>query len=169
MHTPWGRGWRPWSSVDLPSWCPHPSLWPWPIWPATCRTGHFPDRSNGRTVASTRDERGFVSTEMARNSWGVILDHEEDGILELRWLSSTAAMADDQFKETLELFAGQAEQAQRPFLLIDSTEFLHAIGQGVREWRDREIIPRYNADGPATFPTAWFIDRRHVLDWFRGD
>ncbi len=136
-----------------------------------------------------------MSTEMARNSWGVILDHEEDGILELRWLSSTAAMTDDQFKETLELFAGQAEQAQRPFLLIDSTEFLHAIGQGVREWRDREIIPRYNAagtskfaflvpegfpdametggqpmtDGPATFPTAWFIDRRHVLDWFRGD
>jgi hypothetical protein len=132
---------------------------------------------------------------MARNSWGVILDHEEDGILELRWLSSTAAMTDDQFKETLELFAGQAEQAQRPFLLIDSTEFLHAIGQGVREWRDREIIPRYNAagtskfaflvpegfpdametggqpmtDGPATFPTASFIDRRHVLDWFRGD
>src|ERR671918_190273 len=158
MHTPWGRGWRPWSSVDLPSWCPHPSLWPWPIWPATCRTGHFPDRSDGRTVASTRDERGFVSTEMARNSWGV-------------------------------------EQAQRPFLLIDSTEFLHAIGQGVREWRDRGIIPRYNAagpskfalllpegfpdaletggqpmtDGPATFPTASFIDRRHVLDWFRGD
>ena len=136
-----------------------------------------------------------MSTEMARNSWGVILDHEEDGILELRWLSSTAAMTDDQFKETLELFAGQAEQAQRPFLLIDSTEFLHAIGQGVREWRDREIIPRYNAagtskfaflvpegfpdametggqpmtDGPATFPTASFIDRRHVLDWFRGD
>src|SRR5919106_1623976 len=136
MHTPWGRGWRPWSSVDLPSWCPHPSLWPWPIWPATCRTGHFPDRSDSRTVAFTRDERGIVSTE-----------------------------------------------------------FLHAIGQGVREWRDREIIPRYNAagtskfaflvpegfpdametggqpmtDGPATFPTAWFIDRRHVLDWFRGD
>lgn len=136
-----------------------------------------------------------MATEVAENAWGVIIRHEDEGILELRWLPTTAEMSDEEFKATLRLFADQGERAQAPFLLIDATEFIHRFGEGVMEWRDRHIIPRYNAvgtkkfafhvpegspdvmeaegqpviDGPATFPTARFTDRQHALDWFRGD
>jgi hypothetical protein len=72
-----------------------------------------------------------------------------------------------------------------------ATDFGHRFGEGVMEWRDQQIIPRYNASGtkrfafhvpegfptameaggqpvidsPATFPTAWFTHRQHALDW----
>jgi hypothetical protein len=80
-------------------------------------------------------------------------------------------------------------------LLIDATDFGHRFGEGVMEWRDQQIIPRYNAsgtkrfafhvpegfpdameaggqpviDGPASFPTAWFTHRQHALDWLGDD
>jgi hypothetical protein len=124
----------------------------------------------------------------------VIPYHEDDGVLELRWLSSTAGMTDDDFKATLKLFANQAELATRRFLLIDATESVHAFGDGVGESRDREFISPYNdactskfaflvpegfadameargqpiVDVPATFPTAWFTDRLYALERFRG-
>jgi hypothetical protein len=133
-------------------------------------------------------------TESARNAWGVIVHHEPEGILELRWLPATATMSDDDFTTTLELFAAEAERARPPSLLIDATEFRHTPGPGVMEWRDREIIPRYNSAGctrfafhvregfpdaveaggspvvspPAQFPTAWFTGREHALDWLGG-
>lgn len=135
-----------------------------------------------------------MATEVAENAWGVIIHHEGEGVLELRWLATTADMTDEDFKTTLQLFANQGERAQAPFLLIDATEFGHRFGEGVMDWRDRHIIPRYNAagtkkfafhvpegstdvmeagvqpliEGPATFPTARFADRQHALDWFRG-
>jgi hypothetical protein len=65
-------------------------------------------------------------------------------------LPSTTEMSDD-FKATLELFAEQAERAGAPLLLIDATEFRHRFGEGVMAWRDRQIIPRYNASGTRRF------------------
>jgi hypothetical protein len=132
-----------------------------------------------------------MAAEVARNAWGIVSHHQQQGILELRWLPSTADMTDDGFKATLELFAEQAERAGTPLLLIDATDFRHQFGEGVMEWRDQQIIPRYNAsgtrkfafhvpegfpdameaggqpviDGPASFPTAWFTHRQHALDW----
>jgi hypothetical protein len=132
-----------------------------------------------------------MAAEVARNAWGILRHHQQQRILELRWLPSTAAMTDDDFKATLELFAEQAERTGTPLLLIDATDFGHRFGEGVMAWRDQHIIPRYNAsgtrkfafhvpegfpdameeggqpviDGPATFPTAWFTHRQHALDW----
>ena len=132
-----------------------------------------------------------MAVEVARNGWGIVSHHQEEGILELRWLASTADMTDDDFMATLELFAEHAERAGPPLLLIDATEFRHRFGEGVMAWRDRQIIPRYNApgtrrfafhvpegfpeameaggqpvvDGPASFPTAWFTVRQHALAW----
>jgi hypothetical protein len=132
-----------------------------------------------------------MAAEVARNGWGIVNHHQQQGILELRWLPSTTEMGDDDFKATLELFAEQAERAGAPLLLIDATEFRHRFGEGVMAWRDQHIIPRYNAsgtrrfafhvpeglpdameaggqpviDGPASFPTAWFTVRQHALDW----
>src|SRR5262245_19147238 len=88
--------------------------------------------------------RRSMAVELARNPWGIV-SQQQEGILELRWLPSTAEMTDDDFKATLELFAEQAERAGPPFLLIDATDFQHRFGEGVMAWRDRQINPRYNA------------------------
>jgi hypothetical protein len=126
--------------------------------------------------------------EVARNPWGVLLD--SDGILELRWLDSTATMSDGGFMATLCLFASEAEKRRPVGLLIDAVEFRHAFGSGVMEWRDAHIIPRYGAagirrfaflmppgfpnagreavEGPAIFPTRWFEERGAALEWLRA-
>ncbi len=132
-----------------------------------------------------------MSTKLAGNVWGEILHHKPDGILELRWLPSK--MTDGAFKATLALFALEAEKVRPSFLLIDATEFRHQFGPNVMQWRDDCIIPRYGAagakkfafhmpagfpntmeaggkeafEGPAIFPTAWFSERQHALDWFK--
>jgi hypothetical protein len=132
----------------------------------------------------------MIST-VAGNLWSKILYHGADRILELRWLPGE--MTDGAFKATLALYVWQAEQIRPPFLLIDATLFRHRFGPDVMQWRDDSIIPRYGAagvkkfafhmpegfpntieaggkevfEGPAIFPTAWFTDREHALDWFR--
>ena len=132
-----------------------------------------------------------MSSRVAGNAWGEILHHETDAILELRWLPSK--MTDGAFKATLALFAWEAERLRPLFLLIDATQFRHQFGPGVMQWRDDCIIPRYGAagvrkfafhvpagfpntieaggkeafEGPAIFPTTWFSERQHALDWFR--
>lgn len=136
-----------------------------------------------------------MPTELASNPWSVILHHQDDGILELRWLPSTAGMTDAGFKATLALFAFEAEKVRPLFLLIDALQFRHTFGEGVMHWRDDHIIPRYGAagtrklafhvpgdfpntmesggrealEGEAIFPTAWFCDRKNILEWFRKD
>ena len=132
-----------------------------------------------------------MSSKLAANVWGEILHHEADGILELRWLPGQ--MTDGAFKATLALYAFEAEKVRPAFLLIDATQFRHQFGPNVMQWRDDCIIPRYGAagakkfalhvpagfpgtieaggketyEGPAIFPTAWFSERKHALDWFR--
>jgi hypothetical protein len=80
-------------------------------------------------------------------------------------------------------------------MVIDATEFRHELGAGVAEWRDREIIPRYNSagvkkfaflwpagtpgtvesggtpkpEGPADFPTGWFTGTERAYQWFIED
>jgi uncharacterized protein len=127
--------------------------------------------------------------EVVRNEWGVIVAH--DDLLELRWLASTSSMTDGGFMATLALFASEAEKARPKGLFIDATEFDHRFGPGVMEWRDAHIIPRYGAagvrkfaflmpsgfpkagteavEGPAVFPTKWFVRRQEALGWLRAN
>jgi hypothetical protein len=126
---------------------------------------------------------------MKQNEWGVIVEHKD--LLELRWLPTTSTMTDGGFMATLCLFAWEAEKARPKALFIDATEFTHTFGAGVMEWRDAHIIPRYGAagirrfaflmsagfpragaeavEGPAIFPTKWFIDRQEALAWLRAE
>jgi hypothetical protein len=132
-----------------------------------------------------------MSSKLAGNVWGEILHHESDGILELRWLPGQ--MTDGAFQATIALYAWEAEKVRPSFLLIDATQFRHRPPPNMMQWRDDCIIPRYGAagvkkfalhapagapgtieaggkesfDGPAIFPTAWFSERKHALDWFR--
>jgi hypothetical protein len=132
-----------------------------------------------------------MAKELASSEWGVILQHERLDLLELKWLPSTANMADGGFMATLCLFASEAEKARARRLFIDATEFRHRLGDGVLQWRDAHIIPRYGGagvrkfafhmppgfpkagveerEGPAVFPTKWFVDRQAALDWLRAD
>jgi hypothetical protein len=119
--------------------------------------------------------------------------YEEWQALELRWLPTQ--MSDPAFKETLELFARMGEQYPSRFMIIDATEFRHEFGEGVMQWRDANIIPRYNAagvtkfaflvaegfpgtvesggrprvEGSANFPTAWFTTRDRAYQWLAAE
>lgn len=129
--------------------------------------------------------------EIARNKWGVVLDHRAWRTLELKWLPTTREMDDNGFKETLGLLAAEGERVKPSFMLIDATEFHHSFGEGVMEWRDEHIIPRYTAagvtkfafvvgegvpgtvesgavpapEGRAQFPTGWFASRERAYEW----
>lgn len=129
-----------------------------------------------------------MSAEIVKNEWGVILQHP--GLLELRWLPSTASMTDGGFMATLCLFVWEAEKARPNGLLIDALEFRHHFSDGVMAWRDAHITPRYGAagvrrfaflmpvgfpdagkeifEGPAVFPTKWFVNRQEALAWLRA-
>jgi hypothetical protein len=133
-----------------------------------------------------------VAQEEHRDEFGVVLFHEDEGILELRWLEASAGMTDDDFKRSMERYAASAQEHQSPFLLVDVTDFKHSPGEEVASWRDDQIIPRYNAAGvrkfafllpegapgtvesgsqpapepPGAFPTGYFAERQHILDWF---
>jgi hypothetical protein len=146
-------------------------------------------------LAAISQEGETLPNELANNPWGIILHHQDDRILELRWLPSTANMGDGAFKATLALYASEAEKVRPAFLLIDALQFRHRFGEGVMHWRDDHIIPRYGAagvqkfafhvpegfpntiesggrevvEGPAIFPTAWFSVRKNALEWFRKD
>ena len=136
-----------------------------------------------------------MPTELVRNPWALILHHQDDRVVELRWLPSTATMGDGGFKATLALLAFEAERVRPSFLLIDALQFRHTFGEGVMQWRDDHIIPRYGAagvrkfafhvpegfpntmeagggeaiEGQAIFPTAWFSARKNALEWFRKE
>ena len=130
-----------------------------------------------------------MSKKLAVNEWGEIVHHERDGILELRWLPTK--MSDGAFKATLALLAWEAETVRPRRVLIDATEFHYRPGPDIMQWRDDAITPRYGAagvrkfallappgfpntiesgakevyEGPAVFPSAWFGERQHALEW----
>src|SRR5262249_25557403 len=128
-----------------------------------------------------------AGTEVARNEGGVILS--DGDLLELRWLPTTASMTDGGFMATLCLFAFEAERLRPKGLFPDATRFYHRSGAGVMEWRDAHIIRRDGAagvrrfafqmpagfpnagseavEGPAVFPTRWFVGREDALSWLR--
>src|SRR5712691_93071 len=91
------------------------------------------------------------STEVARNDWGVIVHHRQWRTLELRWLPSTRDMADEGFTETIQLLASEGERLRPTYMFIDATQFVHQLGEGVLDWRDEHVIPRYSAAGVTRF------------------
>jgi hypothetical protein len=126
--------------------------------------------------------------QVYEDRFGAVLDHGDAGYIEIRWYDATEDMSADQFQGWLSEFAGQVERARRPGALIDTTSFLMDRANMDDDWRDANIIPRYNAAGvekfaflvpegmpavgqppaplgPADFPTAYFARRQDALDW----
>jgi hypothetical protein len=129
---------------------------------------------------------------VAKDQWSQIVFYDEWNSLELTWLPSTADAADAELRATMEAFAQEAVYRHPHTLIVDTTEFRHAWGDGMMKWRDAQIIPRYNQagvakfafianpnypgptveggatpepEGPANFPTGWFKTREAAYQW----
>src|SRR5579864_8465073 len=136
-----------------------------------------------------------MPTEIASTDYGVIISHDEPDALELKWLPTTKDATESQARGTIALFAAETEKLRPRFLIVDTTEFAHRWAEDMMAWRDKEIIPHYNAggvtkfafiagdgfpfptvesgaepapDGPATFPTGWFASRDRAYQWLAG-
>src|SRR5512132_3851753 len=92
-----------------------------------------------------------MARELNRDDYGVISLHPEGGILELEWLEASADMTDDDFKRSMQRYAALAGEHSTPHLLVDVTKFRHSMGESVGAWRDRHIIPAYDAAGVEKF------------------
>ena len=133
--------------------------------------------------------------EIARDQWGVLLWHDAWRTLELRWLPSTKDGSESDLRNTMARFASETEQRKPTFLIVDTSEFHHRWDDGMMDWRNETIIPKYNAggvskfafiappnfpgptiedgaepapDGPANFPTGWFKTRDRAYAWLAG-
>ena len=133
---------------------------------------------------------------IAADQWGQIIYYDDWNALELKWLGTAKDATEAQARDTMTLFAAETEQRKPLFLLVDTTEFAHRWADDMMPWRDREIVPRYNAggvtkfafitgggvpfptfesgadpepDGPATFPTGWFQTREAAYQWLAAD
>ncbi|MGN6167036.1 MAG: hypothetical protein ACTHQQ_02550 [Solirubrobacteraceae bacterium] len=129
---------------------------------------------------------------VTKDQWGQIVFYDEWSSLELKWLPSTADASDADARSTMKVFAQEAVERHPRTLIVDTTEFHHAWGDGMMQWREAEIIPRYNEagvaklafvagpsypgptveagaapapEGSATFPTGWFKSREAAYQW----
>ena len=123
--------------------------------------------------------------------WGQIIDWPDAGFIEIRWFDTTRDMTKADFNAWLATFAGYEEKLRRRGVLIDGTSFLMDPANSDGEWREINIIPRYNAagvkrfafqfpagmpligappaiEGAASYPTGYFGSRQDVLDWLGG-
>ena len=92
-----------------------------------------------------------MPTEVASTEYGVITHHDEWNTLELKWLPATKDATEAAARDTMALFAAQTEKRKPQFLIVDTTEFAHRWADDMMAWRDKEIIPHYNAGGVTKF------------------
>lgn len=123
--------------------------------------------------------------------WADIIDRPEDDCVEIRWFDTTTHMEAEEFNEFLAAYAGHVEACGRSGGLIDGLQFRMDFAKMDAGWRDRHIIPRYNAaglkkfafimpagmpaigappapEGPAEFTTGYFATRAEALAWFKS-
>src|SRR6516164_1688790 len=89
--------------------------------------------------------------ELAANEGGEISYYPQWNTLELRGGQKTRSMTDDGFKQTLQIMAEQGLKVRPKYMIVDSTEFFHTLGEGTLAWRDEHIVPLYNQSGVQKF------------------
>lgn len=130
----------------------------------------------------------MTSTILWEDDYGEVIDRPAPGILEIRWYDTTSELDAAGFQQWLTRFADSVENAGRTAILTDSTAFRMDLAHMSGDWRDTNIIPRYNAagitrfafimppgmpaigaepahEGPAEYLTAYFDYRRVALGW----
>jgi hypothetical protein len=81
--------------------------------------------------------------------------HKPEKLLRLTWLGGTAGMTDEDFRETLEVFADGAIRHGATRLLIDVRQFKHRPSKEVLAWRDQVTVAKYNKAGAARQAWIW--------------
>ena len=81
--------------------------------------------------------------------------HKPEKFARLTWLSGTVGMTDQDFKETLEVFAESAVQHGVERLMIDVREFRHRPSAEILAWRDDVTVGKYNRAGVKKLVWAW--------------
>lgn len=132
-----------------------------------------------------------MTERVHEDRWGEIIDRPESDLIELRWFDSTETMTASEFQDWLTTFAEWVGRRRRSRVLVDGTSFLMNPALMDGEWRDMNIIPRYNAAGvarfafhmpegmpaigaapavesPGVFPTGYFGRREAAVDWLAG-
>ena len=130
-------------------------------------------------------------THLYEDRFGEVIDHADDGYLEIRWYDGSEAMSAADFQDWVSAFAGEVENRRRPAILVDVTRFLMDRSGMDDDWWYKQIVPRYNAAGVkkfafvaldgmpgigsppapskgAAFPTGYFAHRQDALDWLNG-
>jgi hypothetical protein len=130
-------------------------------------------------------------THVYEDRFGEVIDHADQGYLEIRWYDGTETMSTADFQTWVAAFAGAVEQRRRPGILVDLTRFRMHQEQMDGDWWYTQIVPRYNAAGVekfaflapdgtpaigaqptpakgAAFPTAYFARRQEALTWLGG-
>ena len=130
----------------------------------------------------------MIGTVLFEDQYGSTIDRPDANFIEIRWYDATLSFTSEGFNAWLQRFAGEVEAVRRPAVLVDSVQFRMDMAHMDRDWRDANIIPRYNkagvrkfaflmpegmpaigapptVDGPAEFPTAYFGGRADALAW----
>ena len=76
-------------------------------------------------------------------------------LMRLTWLAGTEGMTDEDFRETLEVFADAAIHHRAERLLIDVREFRHRPSAEILAWRDATTVPKYNRAGAKKQAWIW--------------
>lgn len=130
----------------------------------------------------------MASSIVYEDRWGEAIDRPDGDLIEIRWFDTTSEITKDQFEEWLSGFAGAVEGAGRSGIVVDATSFGMDPSFNDMEWRDANIVPRYNAvgvkkfafvmpegmpligkdpeaEGPADYETGYFGTRADALGW----
>ncbi len=130
----------------------------------------------------------MASSIVYEDRWGEAIDRPEGDLIEIRWYDTTSELTKDQFEEWLAGFAGAVEGSGRSGIVVDAMSFLMDPSFNDMQWRDANIVPRYNAvgvkkfafvmpagmpligkdpeaEGPAAYPTGYFGTREDALSW----
>ena len=128
--------------------------------------------------------------ELYADKWGRILGDAGRRHIEIDWTLETANMSAADFVQWLTRFAALVEFGRCRTALVDARSFRIDPAGLDMGWRDKQIIPRYNAagvqkfafvmpagmpaigaepapEGPAQFPTAYFAGRAVALAWLK--
>src|SRR6266508_4989783 len=68
--------------------------------------------------------------------------HKPEALLRLTWLAGTQVMDDEDFRDTLEVFADSAIRDRDRRLIIDVRQFNHRPSQEILAWRDAATVPK---------------------------
>lgn len=123
--------------------------------------------------------------------YGDCIDRPDVDVVEIRWFDTTSELDAEGFRAWLSRFADAVESTGRTKILTDSMAFRMDMAHMSGEWRDANIIPRYNAagvtkfafvmpegmpaigsepsnEGPAAYLTGYFGGREAALAWLAG-